>query len=264
MKKTTAIISFLILTLSFSPKITTPSEKQIRMTILYDNYHYKEGLETDWGFSCLIQGTQKTILFDTGTHSQILFQNIQKLNRDPQKVQSVVISHNHGDHTGGLVPFLKKNHRVAVCFPASFPDDFSQRIQELGARVVPVGKPHQICKDVYLTGELGIGIKEQSLILNAPKGMVVVTGCSHPGIVKILMRAKDILKKNIYLVFGGFHLLNKSEGEVIEIISRFKEMGVTKVGATHCTGAKAIRMFKEAYKDNFIEMGVGKVIKISD
>ncbi|MBS3819673.1 MBL fold metallo-hydrolase [bacterium] len=264
MKKIIIFLSVVILALSFFPEVSISSENQIEMTILYDNYLYKEGLTSDWGFSCLIKGPPKTILFDTGTQGHILFQNIQKLDINPQKVQSIVISHDHGDHTGGLIPFLKKNHQVTVYFPDSFPDDFHQRIKALGAQVVPGSDPQQICKDVYLTGELGTSIKEQSLILDTDKGLVVITGCSHPGIIKILEQSKEVLQKNIYLVFGGFHLINKSEEEINEIISRFKELGVTKVGATHCTGKKAINLFKKAYKENFIQMGVGRVIQIFD
>jgi len=127
-----------------------------------------------------------------------------------------------------------------------------------------VSKPVEICKNVFSTGEMGTQIKEQSLILNTSKGLVVITGCAHPGIVDIVRRAKEMIDKNIYLVFGGFHLMQKSEVEVKNIISQFKDLGVEKVGATHCTGERAIQLFKQAYGDDFVQMGVGRVIKISD
>jgi len=236
----------------------------IEITILYDNYVFVEGTKADWGFSCIIKGTEKTILFDTGTSSSTLFHNIDKLKVNPKDVELVAISHLHRDHTGGLFTFLEKNNKVTTFLPASFPAAFEGRVKKSEAKVVSVSKPVEICKNVFSTGEMGKRIKEQSLILNTSKGLVVITGCAHPGIVDIVMRAKEVIDKNIYLVFGGFHLMEKSEVEVKDIISQFKDLGVEKVGATHCTGERAIKLFKKAYGDNFIQMGVGKVIKISD
>lgn len=263
--KNILILAFsLLFTFTAVCKVSALEDTPITITILYDNYIFSKGLQADWGFSCIIKGTEKTILFDTGTKSHILFHNINKLNVNPKDVELVAISHIHGDHTGGLFAFLDENNKVTVYLPASFPDEFVSRVEKAGANVVPVDKPAEICKDVSLTGEMGVQIKEQSLILNTSKGLVVITGCAHPGIVGIVKRAKEVVDKKIYLVCGGFHLLSKSEDEVKEIISEFKDLGVMKVGATHCTGDKAIELFKDAYKENFVQMGVGKVIEISD
>lgn len=264
MKNIFTLFMSLILILMVTPKVYAPVGNPITITILYDNYVFGEGLEADWGFSCIIEGTEKTILFDTGTKSDILFRNINKLKVNPEGVELVAISHNHGDHTGGLFSFLKENNEVTVYLPASFPDEFFRRVEKAGSKAVAVDKPVEICKDVTLTGEMGDRIKEQSLILNTNKGLVVITGCAHPGILKIVKKAKEILNKKIYLVFGGFHLLQKSEGEVKKIINQFKDMGVLQVGPTHCTGDQAIELFKEAYGENFVQMGVGRVIKIAD
>lgn len=264
MKNILILFVSLILTFSTIHKASALEGDSITMTILYDNYIFSEGLKTDWGFSCIIKGTEKTILFDTGTNSDILFHNINKLKVNPKDVELVAISHIHGDHTGGLFAFLDENNKVTVYLPASFPDEFVSRVEKAGAKVVPVDKPVEICKGVSLTGEMGVQIKEQSLILKTSKGLVVITGCAHPGIVDIVKRAKEVVDKKIYLVCGGFHLMNKSEDEVKEIISEFKDLGVIKVGASHCTGDRAIELFKEAYKENFVQMGVGKIIRISD
>ena len=264
MKKILFLLASLILIFVGNINSYGPEDTPITITILYDNYIFSEGLQTDWGFSCIIEGKEKTILFDTGTKSDILFHNINKLNVNPKNIELVAISHNHGDHTGGLSAFLDENNKVTVYLPASFPDEFIIRVEKAGAKVVSVDKPAEVCKDVSLTGEMGVQIKEQSLILNTSKGLVVITGCAHPGIVGIVKRAKEMIDKEIYLVCGGFHLLNKSEDEVNQIISQFKDLGVMKVGATHCTGDNAIELFKKAYKENFVQMGVGKVIRISD
>ncbi len=240
------------------------STLSLRFTILYDNYLYKEGTKPDWGFSCLIEGTEKTILFDTGTQPQILMHNVNFLNVNLSKVQQIVISHNHGDHTGGLSAVLEKNHEVTVYIPISFPTEFVLRLEKLKAKVQTVDKPLEICRNVYLTGEMGDAIKEQSLIIDTPKGLIIVTGCSHQGIVNILKLAKEILDRPIHLVFGGFHLLYKSDAELQKILESFKELKVEKCGATHCTGDKAIAMFKKAYGENYVPMGTGKALEISD
>lgn len=237
-------------------------ENPVKFTILYDNYLYKEGTKTDWGFSCLIEGTEKTILFDTGTQPDILMHNVQQLNVDLNQIELIVISHIHHDHTGGLSTVLDKNHDVTVYLPISFPSEFVQNVEKSKAKVVSVDNPVEICQDVYLTGEMGEQIKEQSLIINTKKGLVIVTGCSHQGIVNILKRAKEMLDKPIYLVFGGFHLGAKQDSELQEILQSFKELGVLNCGATHCTGEKAIALFKKAYGDNYLSMGTGRILII--
>jgi 7,8-dihydropterin-6-yl-methyl-4-(beta-D-ribofuranosyl)aminobenzene 5'-phosphate synthase len=258
-----SFLFFFVITTNSSlsyPKNETDKKEPIKMTILYDNYIFTEGTKSDWGFACLIEGFEKTILFDTGTKSNILWYNVDKLNADLSKVEQIVISHNHHDHTGGLQSVLEKNPDVSVFLPVSFAHEFVSRVEGVGAKVVAVDEPQKICENVHLTGEMGDQIKEQSLILDTSKGLVIVTGCSHQGIVNILKIAKQILNKDIYLVFGGFHLMRHSEEQVKEIIQEFKNLGVKQCGATHCTGDDAIALFKEAFGENYVQMGVGKVI----
>ncbi|UCE06602.1 MAG: MBL fold metallo-hydrolase, partial [bacterium] len=245
------------------PNNETNKNDPIKMTILYDNYVFTEDTKSDWGFACLIEGTEKTILFDTGTKSDILWHNTKKLNADLSKVEQIVISHNHGDHTGGLKSVLEKKSNLTVYLPFHFSDDFVNGVERKGAKVVIADKPLQICKNVFITGKMGAEIIEHSLILDTPKGLVIVTGCAHQGIVNILKKAKQILDKDIYLVFGGFHLMRHSDEQVKEIIQEFKNLDVKQCGATHCTGDKAIALFKEAFRENYVQMGVGKVIKIA-
>jgi len=246
--------------------ILTPGEAQtdITITILYDNYLFSEGTKPDWGFSCLIEGMEKTILFDTGTSPAILWHNINYSGADMHKVQQIVISHNHADHTGGLLSILEKNNNVRVYLPYSSPDEFVMSIENKGAQVLTLKDPGEICKNAFLTGEMGEQIKEQSLILNTKKGLIVVTGCSHPGIVNIVKRSKEILDKDIYLVFGGFHLMSHSDEEIQEIIQELRNLGVHKCGPSHCSGDTAINLFKNAYMQNFIKLGTGLKLNISD
>lgn len=240
-----------------------PSGATLRFTVLYDNYVFQDGTRADWGFACLIEGAEKTILFDTGTKPEILMHNIEVLKVDLKKVDLVVISHNHGDHTGGLPAVLERVPGAEVLFPVSFPPEFGRKVGEAGARTKAVDKPLEICRNVHLTGEMGDRIKEMSLVLDTPEGLIVVTGCSHPGIVDILKRAKEIRDKPIRLVFGGFHLGNTPDAEVQKIIAAFKELGVERCGATHCTGDRPIALFKAAFGDRYVPVGTGRVIEVT-
>lgn len=110
---------------------------------------------------------------------------------------------------------------------------------------------------------MGTWIKEQSLVLNTEKGLVVITGCAHPGVVNIAKKAKQILPdKNIYLVMGGFHLSGASDSELRSIIKGFRDIGVQKVAPSHCSGDRCRELFKEEYKQDYIESGVGKIIPL--
>ena len=256
---------FVYFLLSFSGSCMNYLEKeeQISMTIVYDNYVFKEGTTSDWGFACFIQGTEKNILFDTGTQGDILLANIDRLGIETDSLDMIFLSHNHDDHTGGLNSILGRKSDVPVYFGASFPATFSQHIANKGATPIRVDEPIEICEHVFSTGELQGPVNEQSLILDTEKGLVIITGCSHPGIINILKRAKEILNKNIYLVFGGFHLLNHTDAMVNEIIREFKQLGVENCGATHCTGDRAIALFQKAYGENYIPMGVGQVLQVT-
>lgn len=247
---------------SSASKTLVENTGDIDVTILYDNYVFTEGTKADWGFACLIEGTEKTILFDTGTQPDIFWHNIEKLNIDINKVDIIVISHEHGDHTGGLASFLEKKNDVPVYAPVSFSEKFKNGVRQAGAKLVEVSEPLEICKNVLSTGEMGTMVKEQSLVLDTSQGGVVITGCAHPGIADIVKRGVTLLKKEVYFTFGGFHLMQHSPEQVQRIIQQFKEAGIKKCGATHCTGENAIEIFKKVYGDQFVGMGVGKVVKI--
>lgn len=232
------------------------------MTVVYDNKTLGENFRADWGFSCFIQGLEKSILFDTGTDGKILLSNMAKLGIQPEAVDLVILSHEHKDHTGGLDAFLSKNSRIEVWLPDSFSSNFKNSIQNRGATVQEVTVFQKICTGAYTTGNVNGWIREQSLILETEKGLVVITGCAHPRIVRIIAIVKELTKKNIYIIFGGFHLGAYNEKEIKEIIGHFRDAGVEKTGPCHCTGDDALRLFAEEYKDDYIEIGVGKEITV--
>ncbi|RLG70540.1 MAG: hypothetical protein DRO11_06110, partial [Methanobacteriota archaeon] len=147
------------------------------ITIVYDNNPYDPRLRKGWGFSCLIKTNGKTILFDTGGDGSILLGNMEKLGIDPKKIDIIVLSHIHGDHTGGLETILALNKKTTVYTPKSFPEDIKNYIRSR-AKLVEVGKPAEIVRGVYTTGELGTSIVEQSPVVVTPSGLVAVTGCA--------------------------------------------------------------------------------------
>jgi 7,8-dihydropterin-6-yl-methyl-4-(beta-D-ribofuranosyl)aminobenzene 5'-phosphate synthase len=114
---------------------------------------------------------------------------------------------------------------------------------------------------VYTTGELGNGIKEQSLIVTSSQGLVVITGCAHPGVVNIVRKARDMLaEKPVYLVIGGFHLSRAATPEIESIVEGFRQLGVRKVAPCHCSGDETRKLFREEYGEDYIDSGVGKII----
>ncbi len=251
---------------------------KISITVTYDNNTYEQGLETAWGFSAFITGTEKSILFDTGPPTaNSLLDNMQKLAIEPDRIDVVVLSHIHRDHTGGLDSFLEKNPNVTVYLPVSFPKKFKDNARDHGARIIEVSpvrsktstsngvrESMQICENVYSTGQLGKWIKEQSLIIRTDKGLIIVIGCAHSGIVNIVSTAKDLIKDDILLVMGGFHLEWATKGRIEQIISAFKQLGVRYVGPCHCSGHKARSLFEKHFGSSYINTGAGKVITLTD
>jgi 7,8-dihydropterin-6-yl-methyl-4-(beta-D-ribofuranosyl)aminobenzene 5'-phosphate synthase len=234
----------------------------LTLTIVYDNNPYDPALETRWGFSCYIKGAESTVLFDVGGDGSVLMGNMAKLGIDPRTVDAVVLSHVHHDHIGGLSRFLSHHSSVTVYMPRSLPPSVKETVRLAGAHLVEVHGPREICSNVYSTGEMGGFIKEESLVIRTSKGLIVITGCAHPGIVDIVERAKEILKSDVYLVLGGFHLCWMDLSGVKKIITGVKRAGCKKVGPCHCSGDLARKQFENVYGDDFIRIGVGKTITI--
>lgn len=234
----------------------------VTIHIIYDNYVCVEGTTADWGYSLLIEGLEKEILFDTGTKPEVFESNFIKMALDPAKVDEIILSHEHGDHTGGITAFTTMKTGIPLIVPHSFSGPFLKKMTTLGLKPVLVGESSIICEHLFTSGEFDYQIAEHALVLDTPNGLVVMTGCAHPGIIEMLRLIKQDFNKNIYMVFGGFHLMDKSEKEMDKIITEMKSLGVVKCGATHCTGESQIAMFGKAYGDDYFELGVGNKIVI--
>ena len=162
---------------------------EMRITVLFNNVPHRPGLTPGWGFSCLIEGMDRTILFDSGADGAVLLANMHRLGLSPTAVQAIVLSHIHADHTGGLDAFLAQHADLEVWLPAEFPAAFQQAVAARGARVRPVHEGGRLFGNAWSTGALGEALIEQALVLDTPKGLVVITGCAHPGIDRLAQAA---------------------------------------------------------------------------
>ena len=239
------------------PANRTEGGGPVVIQIVYDNNEFDPELSTAWGFACVVKGYEKTILFDTGADGGTLLSNMEKMAIEPADIDVVVLSHIHDDHTGGLDAFLAHNGDVTVVLPESFPESFKENARRKGAEVVDVHGPATICQGARSTGQMGRNIREQGLCLETREGLVVITGCAHPGIVAMVERAKTLSKKPVHLVMGGFHLSSASVAEVAAVIARFRELGVRNAAPCHCSGDRTRQMMEEAFGQRYLPSGVG-------
>jgi 7,8-dihydropterin-6-yl-methyl-4-(beta-D-ribofuranosyl)aminobenzene 5'-phosphate synthase len=233
----------------------------VRITYLYDNTEAVPGVRADWGFACIVEGRGARVLFDTGAKPEVLRRNAEALHVDLGRLDAVVLSHDHGDHTAGF-PALGSRPGLPVFYAQGFSLPVVAALAQSGAKLVPVSEGLQVTPGMRTSDEFGTSIKEEALIIDTPDGLVVVVGCSHPGIVPMLRQIKNSTGRPIHAVVGGFHLLQTPAAEVNGIVAAFKDLGVSRVGPTHCTGPDAIRNFKEAFGDRYIAGGVGAVVTV--
>jgi 7,8-dihydropterin-6-yl-methyl-4-(beta-D-ribofuranosyl)aminobenzene 5'-phosphate synthase len=248
-------------------EIQTPANAQgyddLTITILYDNQPYDPHLDTAWGYAAWVQAGEHNLLFDTGGNGDILLNNMRAKKVNPTTIQRILISHADGDHIDGLVPLLSTGVKPEVYLLSSFPDNFKHQVSNL-ATLIEVRSGTSLGGEMYTTGELGRNIPEQALVIRTRRGLVVVTGCAHRGIVDIVEGIRDTYGEKVYLVMGGFHLEGKSEEEITAIIADFRRLGVEKVAPSHCTGGRAIVKFKDEYGEDFLMVGAGRVVTLDE
>jgi len=233
----------------------------MRLTIVYDNNAFDQCLQTEWGFGCWVEYGETNLLFDSGGDGSVLLRNMSVLGFDPQTIDVVVLSHIHGDHTGGMEGLLATGVRPEVYVPVTFPTRYKNQLREL-VTVHDVDEPREIVPGIHTTGKMGTSIPEQGLLLETSQGLVVITGCAHPGVDKMVRRAKDVGRGEICLVIGGFHLGSASTSRVQQICAAFRELGVQKVAPCHCTGERAMDILATEFGDNYLAAGVGRVFDL--
>jgi 7,8-dihydropterin-6-yl-methyl-4-(beta-D-ribofuranosyl)aminobenzene 5'-phosphate synthase len=243
--------------------MTPTADNPLVITILYNNIPSDPRLQTDWGFAALVEYRGEILLFDSGGNGQILMQNIKILELDPARVRHVMISHAHSDHTGGLNAFLDAASRPPVFLLSEFGASFLQSVKQR-TEVVEAEPGMQVAENILTTGNVGGSIPEQSLVIRTGKGLVVITGCAHPGIVRIVEKAVALTGDPVYLVLGGFHLRDMSDAQIAAILGDFRRLGVQKAAPSHCTGDRAIAMFADEYGEDFLRTGAGSIIRLED
>jgi 7,8-dihydropterin-6-yl-methyl-4-(beta-D-ribofuranosyl)aminobenzene 5'-phosphate synthase len=267
-----------------------------RITNLYDAFGAPSGLTQDWGFAALIEYGGKRVLFDTGNDAAIFEHNVRRLGVDLGRLDAVVISHRHGDHTSGLTYLLKVNPRVPIYTPlegayfkGSLPPAFLARApglpqsQQYFGGKEPVrwasGSPWEAAKfqGVAATTEILPGffllttksqkpgtmdMNELSLAVRTPRGLAVVVGCSHPGVENILAAAAGI-DSHLYTVMGGYHLVVTPETEVRRVAAVLHDdLRVERVAPAHCTSELGFSVLMEEFRDHFDAAGLGAVISL--
>lgn len=270
---------------------------QAHIKVLYDSFGKPSVLHKDWGYAALIEYGGKRILFDTGNNPEILGQNAKNMGIDLTKLDFVVMSHRHGDHMGGLAYVLRVNPKVKIYAPkegfgvygSDLPSTFYRKDPSLPAEQRYFdGTPPETMRfgsawpgtDFQLIDkntEIGPGVnlitlisqkpgtlelRELSLAINTPNGLVLVVGCSHPGIDQIVQAAAAI-NPRIHLITGGFHLVVASDADIAKIVDSLHDtFKVEYVAPGHCTGEPAFAAFKKAFGDRYLYAGLGTTLEL--
>lgn len=250
---------FLVFLVVFTSQ-TVFAQNDDSFTIVYNNVPSNKNLKTQWGYAAWIEKGDEVILFDTGTKAELLTENLKKLELDPARISAIAISHEHNDHTGGLEWVLKQVKNDTKVY---LPNDFNPTLKmEFGKmKFIVNDKYREIKAGVWLTEifiEFNRGIREQALVLEKGDKVILITGCAHPGIVKMCESVKkQFPRKKLELVTGGFHLMSTSEEQVTQISDKLKQLGFEKVAPSHCTGDHSISILKETWEDDFVPLHLG-------
>lgn len=279
-----------------TPVAAKPSKAEI--TVLYDAFGKSSAMRKDWGFSALIEYGEKRILFDTGNNADIFAHNVKAKDIDLNTLDFVVISHRHGDHTSGLNYLLSVNPDVTIYAPqenfgvfgAALPGSFYKRDEALPADMRyfggnppetlrfgsawPEGNFTWVTKNmeiapgfhlIILPGLWGVDleVREITLAIETPDGIVLIVGCGHPKIEAIAEATKAKLDKPFHLVIGGFHLLPASDQEIRRIATALRDVwNVRFIAPDHCTGEPGFAILKDVFADRYVYAGLGSTLQL--
>ena len=275
----------------------------MRIYVLIEDYSgYESPFLAQHGVSFLIEKDGRGILFDTGQSAEPILNNMRLLGIEPSSsIDYIFLSHCHYDHTGGLLGILRAvGRRVPlIAHPTIFRRHFITKpyLREVGipfrredieelAELYLTSEPLEIVEDVYSTGEIrnregfertelevytiengrivrdGL-MDDMSLVVKTNEGIVVVSGCSHAGIVSIVKHAIRLTgEKRVRAVVGGFHLIQADEGRIERTVREFQKLGVEEVYTGHCTGLNAEAALLKTYGENFHKLHSGMIIDI--
>jgi 7,8-dihydropterin-6-yl-methyl-4-(beta-D-ribofuranosyl)aminobenzene 5'-phosphate synthase len=268
-----------------------------QITVLYDAFGKDPAMQKDWGYAALVEYGGKRILFDTGNNPGVLEQNAKAKHVDLSKLDFVVMSHRHGDHMGGLSYLLRVNPRVKIYAPkegfgvygADLPSTFYRKdpslppeqryyngappeIMRFGSawpdtNFELVDKNAEIAPDIHLIALVSekpgtLELRELSLAINTPDGMVIVVGCSHPGVDRIVAMAATI-NPHIHAIAGGFHLVVTSDVDIEKVVAALHDTyKVEYVAPGHCTGEPAFTALRKAFGSRYLYAGLGTTVEL--
>src|ERR1700719_2006637 len=289
-----AVITALAAAIGASAANAQSSTGQI--TVLYDAFGKTSTMTKDWGFAALVEYGGKRILFDTGNNAGIFAHNVEAKGIDLKQLDFAVVSHRHGDHTRVLNHLLKINPGVKIYAPqenfgvfgAALAGTFYPRNESLPsdiryfdgsppetlrfgspwpeANFTWITKTTEVAPGVHLillngTWGADLEVKEISLAIDTPDGIVLIVGCSHPTIEKIVEAAKSTLNKPVHLVLGGTHLLPAKDDQISTIAASLRDnWGVRYLAPVHCTGEPAFAILKETFGDHYVYAGLGTTV----
>jgi 7,8-dihydropterin-6-yl-methyl-4-(beta-D-ribofuranosyl)aminobenzene 5'-phosphate synthase len=275
----------------------------LKITTLSENTAGLGSFLGEWGLSMLVETGGQKILFDTG-QSISASHNADILGIDLGKIDRIVLSHGHHDHTGGLRRVLRRIKREIeiIAHPDIWQVKYATRqgeeakyigipfhrqtLESLGARFNLSKKPVRISDAIITSGEIPmvtdyeeiepyLVVKEgdrfkpdkflddQALFITTRAGLVVMLGCAHRGIINTLYHAQKLTgAKKIYMVVGGCHLIDASEERIYLTIAALKELGVQRLGVSHCTGLAAAAVMAQEFGDRFFFNVAGTQIKL--
>jgi len=268
-----------------------------RITILYDAFGQRPGFTQDWGFAALIEQDGRRILFDTGNNARIFANNVKAAGVDLSRLDFVVISHRHLDHSAGISHLLSVNPEMILYVPkepfgifgGSLPASFLRRDPSLpdaeryfggdvpdqlvsgtafpGAHWVHVDKTTEVASGVFVIALVSETpgtreLRELSLAVRTPAGLVLVVGCSHPGIERIV-EAASAIDPRVSIVFGGFHMPAAPDAEISRVATLLHDRWkVERLAPGHCTGEPTFAHFKKVWGAAYRHAGVGSVIDL--
>ncbi len=289
---------FLVAAGAGAPTPVNAGAAPARLTVLYDAFGVPGPLQKDWGYAAFVEYAGRRILFDTGNNPDVLAHNARAAGVDLSRLDFAVVSHRHGDHMGGLVYLLKVNPRVKIYAPreafgvfgGGLPSTFYRRDPSLpveqryfggeppepirtgsawpAANFTLVDKDEEIARGIHLIALVSekagtLELHELSLAMETPEGMVIVVGCAHPGIDRIVEAATRI-DPRIHLVAGGLHLVVASDAEISGVASTLRDrFKVELVAPGHCTGEPAFAALKRAFGDRYVFAGLGTTLPLA-
>lgn len=232
----------------------------IKITVLIDNNEWN-GLRSPWGISIYIETPSSRILFDAGPDPNALESNSKTLGIDLSKIDFIVISHEHGDHVNGLQYVAKVRKNINVYVPAHMNILTKNWIRSLGFNVIDVYNTTILSKGVVIIGELYGPPYEQGLAIYVEnRGLIIFSGCSHPGIDKISEKIFKATNISPFLVMGGFHLAGSPESKVRKVITNLLSLNTKYIAPIHCSGSLIRNILEKEYSQTFIKLHVGSKI----